>query len=45
MSFTATVIKVFISSPGDVKEIRHAAEDVCHELMALQTGEERAGCY
>ena len=41
MSFTATVIKVFISSPGDVKEIRTAAEDVCHELMALQTEQSR----
>jgi hypothetical protein len=41
MSFTATVIKVFISSPGDVKEIRTAAEDVCHELMGLQTEQSR----
>ena len=41
MAFTATVIKVFISSPGDVKEIRNAARDVCHELIALQTEQSR----
>ena len=41
MAFTATVIKVFISSPGDVEEYRNAARDVCHELMALQTEQSR----
>ena len=37
MSYIATVIKVFISSPGDVKEIRMAAQDACNELTGLQT--------
>lgn len=36
MAYLATIIKVFISSPGDVKEIRAAARDVCNELTALQ---------
>jgi hypothetical protein len=41
MSYIATVIKVFISSPGDVKEIRMAAQDACNELTGLQTAASR----